>query len=86
MKKTISILGSTGSIGLNTLSIIDKKRKDFNINLLSANKNFNIICDQINKYKPNYFVVTDYVIFKKVKKKFKKNKVKLINNFSQKKK
>ena len=42
MKKTISILGSTGSIGLNALKIIDKKRKMFYINLLSANKNYKI--------------------------------------------
>ena len=44
MKKTISILGSTGSIGLNTLSIIDKKKNNFKVELLSANKNFNLIC------------------------------------------
>ena len=29
MKKTISILGSTGSIGLSTLNIINKKKKIF---------------------------------------------------------
>ena len=36
--KKISILGSTGSIGLSTLSIIDKKIKFFNIILLTSNK------------------------------------------------
>ena len=40
MKKTISILGSTGSIGLSSLSIIDKKKFYFKVRLLSANKNF----------------------------------------------
>ena len=40
MVKLISILGSTGSIGLSTLNIISKKKKLFRINLLSANKNF----------------------------------------------
>ena len=38
MKKTISILGSTGSIGLTTLGIIDKKKNDFNIFLLMAKR------------------------------------------------
>ena len=51
MKKIISILGSTGSIGLSTLKIIDRKKNYFKINLLSANKNFRLICKQIKKYK-----------------------------------
>ena len=42
MKKKISILGSTGSIGLTTLKIIDKKKIIFNVILLSSNKNFQI--------------------------------------------
>ena len=40
MTKTISILGSTGSIGLNTLKIIDKKKNNFKVNLLAANSNY----------------------------------------------
>ena len=72
MKKKISILGSTGSIGLSTFSIIDKKRKDFTINLLSANKNYNLILNQIKKYNPKTFVITNKKIFKKIKKKLKK--------------
>ena len=58
MVKTISILGSTGSIGLNSLKIIDKKN-DFKINLLSANKNYKLICKQIIKYKPNIFFINN---------------------------
>ena len=69
MSISIAILGSTGSIGLSTLSIIDKKRNFFKINLLSANKNYKQICKQIIKYNPNFFVINDLVIFKKIKKK-----------------
>ena len=69
MKKKISILGSTGSIGLNTLSIIENKKSFFNILLLSANKNFKLINIQIKKYKPKYFVINNPIIFQKVKKK-----------------
>ena len=39
MKKKIVILGSTGSIGQNTLKIIKKNKKNFQIVLLSTNKN-----------------------------------------------
>ena len=80
MSKTISIIGSTGSIGLSTLSIINKK--NFSINLLSANKNYKLICAQIIRYKPKFFIITDKIIFKKVKKKFQKKKTKLLNNFN----
>ena len=79
MKKKISILGSTGSIGLSTLSIIDKKKKFFKVILLTSNKNYSLICNQIRKYKPKYFLINDQKIFDKVKKRFIKNKTKLIN-------
>ena len=69
MKIKISILGSTGSVGVSTLKIIDRKKNDFNINLLSANKNFNLICNQIKKYKPNFFLIFNREVFEKVKKK-----------------
>ena len=82
MKKTISILGSTGSVGLSTLTIVDKKKKYFKTVLLSANKNYKLISKQIKKYSPSIFVITDEKIFKKIEHKFKKNKIKILNNFN----
>ena len=82
MKKNITILGSTGSIGLTALSIFEKKKKDFKLQLLSANKNFHLICKQIQKYSPNYFVITDFYTYEKVKKKFSKKKIKIIYDFN----
>ena len=81
MKKNISILGATGSVGLNTLKIIDAKKKDFKIILLSANKNYKLICKQIKKYKPKYYIINNYFIFKLVEKKFKNKKIEILNNF-----
>ena len=52
MSKLISILGSTGSIGLTTLNILSKKKGFFKYNLFSADKNFKLIISQIKKYKP----------------------------------
>ena len=57
MTISISILGSTGSIGLNTLKIIDKKKKKFKVNLLAANSNFSKICYQIEKYNPKFIFI-----------------------------
>ena len=62
MKKLLSILGSTGSIGLTTLKIIDKKKNFFKPYIFSANKNYNEICKQIKFYKPLYFLVSDKII------------------------
>ena len=79
MKKSISILGSTGSIGLNSLKIINQKKFLFDINILAANKNYNLICSQIIKFRPKVFIINDYLVYLKVKKKFNKKKVKIIN-------
>ena len=81
MKKKISILGSTGSIGLTSLNIINKNKKYFEPYLFSANKNYISICKQIKKYKPLYFVICDEKTYKRVLKKFKNSKTKIINNF-----
>ena len=45
MKKII-ILGSTGSIGTTLLNIIKKDKKNFNIELISANKNYKRLIKQ----------------------------------------
>ena len=86
MKKKISILGSTGSIGLNSLKIITKKKKLFTINVLAANKNYKLICSQITKFNPNVFLINDLKTFYKVRNKFKKKKIKIINNIEVEKK
>lgn len=83
MKKTISILGSTGSIGLSTLKIIDKKNFFLKVNFLTANKNYKLISKQIRKYKPKYFIVNDKIAYLKIKKKFKNSKTKILNDFKK---
>ena len=50
MKKNIIILGSTGSIGLSTLSVI-KKNYNFKIKLLSSNRNINKLYKQSLNFK-----------------------------------
>jgi 1-deoxy-D-xylulose-5-phosphate reductoisomerase len=78
MKKLITILGSTGSIGLTTLKIFDVKKKYFQPYLFSADKNYKLICSQIKKYKPIFFLIYNKNVYKKVKKKFKNHKTKII--------
>tara|TARA_Y100000813_G_scaffold16433_1_gene11060 strand:- start:797 stop:1981 length:1185 start_codon:yes stop_codon:yes gene_type:complete len=80
-KKKIAILGSTGSIGKNSLEIIKLNKKNFNIKLLSANSNYKEICNQIKLFKPIYFVITNYLVYIKVKSEFKNKRIKIYNNF-----
>ena len=82
MKKKIAILGSTGSIGTTSLNIFKKNKNKFDIILLAANRNYSLICKQIKVFKPKYYIISDELVFKKVKKKYKNNKIKIYNNFS----
>ena len=59
MKKKIAILGSTGSIGKTLLKIIKKNKKDFNIILLTANKNYKLILKQTKSFNVQHVIITD---------------------------
>ncbi len=50
MKKKIAVLGSTGSIGLTTLKIINNDKKNFDIILLTANTNYKKLFNQAKKF------------------------------------
>lgn len=50
--KNISILGSTGSIGTQTLDVARNNKEKFNIVGLSANNNIDLLEQQINEFKP----------------------------------
>ncbi len=54
MKRKISILGSTGSIGRQALEVIDKLQDKFEIIALTAGSNVDLLNKQIEKYHPKY--------------------------------
>lgn len=51
--KNISLLGSTGSIGVQTLDVISQHCDKFNVLGLSAGRNIDLLRHQINKFKPS---------------------------------
>ena len=57
MIKNISILGSTGSIGTQTLDVVDKL--GLNVVALTASTNIKLLEEQVRKYKPQLAVVFD---------------------------
>ena len=66
MRKRLSILGSTGSIGTNALEVISNLNDAFEITYLSTYKNVELLFDQVKKYNPKAVVVVDEVEAKKV--------------------
>ena len=81
MKKKIVILGSTGTIGKITLSLIKKDKKNFNIKLLSTNKNVSKIINQAKEFKVKNIIINDYKKFLYAKKKYKKLNINIYNTF-----
>ena len=81
MKKKIAILGSTGSIGKSLINILKKDKNNFNITLLTANKNISELLKQINTFNVKNIIVTNYKIFLKIKILLKNKKINIYNDF-----
>ena len=59
--KRLAILGSTGSIGANTLAVVDRHPDRFEIVALSADRQVDPLFDQCRKYRPRYAAMADAV-------------------------
>ena len=81
MKKKLIILGSTGSIGQNTLKIIESNKNNFQVVLLSTNKNFNRIFKQAKKFKVKNIIINNFNQYLKAKEKFKRSNIRIFNKF-----
>lgn len=82
MKSKIVILGSTGSIGKSLLKIVNKDRKNFDIKLLTANKNYKKLLLQASLFNVKNVILTDTKVFEAHKKKFIKKNINIFNNFN----
>lgn len=65
-KRHIAILGSTGSIGTQALEVIDVNPDLFVVEVLTANRNADLLIQQALKFKPNTVVITDENQYDKV--------------------
>ena len=57
--KSLSILGSTGSIGQSTLSLVDLYPERFRVAALTAGRNSRLLLQQIERYRPGLVAVDD---------------------------
>ena len=64
--QSVSILGSTGSIGVNTLNVIEQNPERYRVFALSANTNVELLLQQCHQYQPDYAVMYDEGAAKKL--------------------
>ncbi len=64
--KTVSILGSTGTIGENTLKVIETHPERFSIAALTAGNNVALLAEQAQKYKPKLAVIADPALYREL--------------------
>ena len=80
MKKKIAILGSTGSIGKSLIDIIKKNKKDFEVILLTANKNYKELYKQSKSLNVKNLIITDLKGYNFLKR--KNMNLKIYNDYS----
>jgi 1-deoxy-D-xylulose-5-phosphate reductoisomerase len=66
-KKGIAILGSTGSIGTQALEVIVAYPDYFDLQVITAHKNVDLLIEQALKFRPNSVVISDDSQYKKLK-------------------
>ena len=83
MKKKIAIIGSTGSIGKTLLKIINKDKKNFDILLLTARKNYKVLLNQAKIFKVRNLIITDKKYFQIANSKNLNKKISIYNSFNE---
>ena len=81
MKKKIAILGSTGSIGKTLIEIIKENKKNFDIVLLTADKNYKEIFKQAIKLNVKNLIITNEKSYEELKKK-KLGKINIFKDYN----
>ena len=77
MKKNIAILGSTGSIGVQALEVIELHANLFNVEVLTANHNSSLLITQAKKFKPNAVVIVNEQKYNEVNEALKNEGIKV---------
>ena len=77
MKKRIAILGSTGSIGTQTLEVIAQNPDYFDVEVLTANNNIELLIEQARLFQPNVVVITNSCHYDQLKDALKNEQIKV---------
>ena len=78
MSKRITILGSTGSIGVNAIKIIESFQDEFTVQYLTANSNYKLLIEQTKRLNPKSICLVDDTFYKKIKNEINTDEVELL--------
>jgi len=78
MGRKISILGATGSIGVNTLKVVDSLKEEIEIKYLTAKNNAKLLIKQALKHRPSAVGILDENAGKLVKEKLEKEQIEVL--------
>lgn len=77
MKKRIAILGSTGSIGTQTLEVIAQNPEHFEVEVITANNNIELLIAQARLFQPNVVVISNSCHYDQLKEALKDEPIKV---------
>ncbi|WP_295767252.1 1-deoxy-D-xylulose-5-phosphate reductoisomerase [uncultured Mucilaginibacter sp.] len=81
--KNIAILGSTGSIGTQTLEVIAENPDRFKAHVITANRNADLLIEQSLKFEPAYAVICDESLYAQVKEALAHTSVKVLAGYEE---
>ena len=81
--KSLGILGSTGSIGVQTLSLIKKEKSQIRLSFISCNKNIALLKKQVLLYKPKYILIKNTAAYLKFLNKNQNLKCRVFNDLNK---
>jgi len=76
-RKNIAILGSTGSIGTQALHVVDEHPDLFQVEVLTANNNIDLLIQQAKKYNPNVIVIANEDKYNQLQTEFENSDIKV---------
>lgn len=76
-KKRIAILGSTGSIGTQALSVIEEHSDIYQAEVLTANNNVKLLIEQSRRFKPDSVVIADEAKYAELREALKDEPIKV---------
>lgn len=75
--KRLAILGSTGTIGLKALDVVRRHKDKVSVSLIVANRSWKKIMEQLEEFKPERAILTDYDSFIQLKNSIVKSETKI---------
>jgi 1-deoxy-D-xylulose-5-phosphate reductoisomerase len=76
--KRIFLLGSTGSIGKNTLDVVEQHPDEFMVSAIVTNRQIGLFAEQVEKFKPQFAIVFSEIAYKDLSRNFNISGTKLL--------